>query len=75
MHRMQVGSLSYVGKQVRARISITSGQLFCNANLLGRENARDAKRIKETIAALYEKAQKSYIQGQPAKDQVLCLRS
>lgn len=74
VHRLQVGSLSYVGDQGRPRISITSTKLLYYPYVLRREHAFTAKRVQKAIAALFQEPAKSPRKNQPHTDQVFSLR-
>lgn len=52
MHRVQVGSLAYVGDQANARISITRGHLIHNPYIPGWRNA--FKSLGDTLSKIHE---------------------
>ncbi len=59
MHRMQVGSRTYVGSSSSTRIAILYGKLLYNPDLRRCKNARIAKRIKKAITELFQESKKS----------------
>ena len=75
MHRLQIGSLSYVGNPSDARIAIISTKYILNPDLQRRQNASGQERIQETIAKLFQNAPKPFGEDQSgSKNKIYCLR-